>query len=148
MGEDFGGVIDEAVVGGDSKVSGAYFFVSEERQQELRDSLIEQAIQNARSRAEKAADAVDMDISGVKSINLNDVYFPVFYKDMAAGAAEGTSTQIMPGEQEVTMSVNAVFLFSGSSMPSGNQTSTVPSGMTSSLNNPNCVNPPGGPMIC
>lgn len=30
-----------------------------------------------------------------------------------------------------------------------NQTSTtMPSGMTASQNNPNCVNPPGGPMIC
>lgn len=39
---------------------------------------------------------------------------------------------------------------STSSNNSGNNqtSSTTPSGMTASKNNPNCVNPPGGPMIC
>jgi uncharacterized protein YggE len=110
--EDVGAVIDAAVGAGANNVSGAYFFVSEERQQELRDSLIEQAIQNARSRAEKAADAVDMDISGVKSINLNDVYFPVFYKDVAQEASGSSTTPILPGQQQVSMTVQVTFLMS------------------------------------
>jgi uncharacterized protein YggE len=109
--EDVGKVIDAAVAAGANNVSGAYFFVSDERQQEIRDSLIEKAIDNARSRADKAADAVDMNVSGVKSINLNDVFFPVFYKDFAAEAS-GASTPILPGQQQISMTVQVTFFMS------------------------------------
>ncbi len=107
---DVGKVIDAAVAAGANNVSGAYFFVSEEKQQEIRDGLIEKAIDNARSRADKAAAAVGMEVSGVKSINLNDVFFPVFYKELAQ---DGTaSTQILPGQQQITMTVQVTFLMS------------------------------------
>jgi uncharacterized protein YggE len=109
--EDVGKVIDAAVAAGANNVSGASFFVSDERQQEIRDSLIEKAITNARSRADKAADAVDMNITGVKSINLNDVSFPVFYKDFAAEAS-GASTPILPGQQQISMTVQVTFFMS------------------------------------
>jgi uncharacterized protein YggE len=109
--EDVGKVIDAAVAAGANNVSGAHFFVSDERQQEIRDSLIEKAITNARSRADKAADAVGMDVSGVKSINLNDVFFPVFYKDFAA-EANGASTAILPGQQQISMTVQVTFFMS------------------------------------
>lgn len=105
---DVGKVIDAAVAAGANTVSGAYFFVSEERQQELRDGLIEKAITNARSRADKAADAVDMNVTGVKSIELNDVFFPVIYKDFAAEAS-GQSTPILPGEQQISLTVQVTF---------------------------------------
>lgn len=109
--EDVGKVIDAAVAAGANNVSGAYFFVSDERQQEIRDGLIADAIANARSRADKAAGAVNMSITGVKSINLNDVYFPVFYKDLAQEST-GVSTPILPGQQQVTMNVQVTFLMS------------------------------------
>lgn len=105
---DVGKLIDAAINAGANNVSGAYFFVSEERQQEIRESLIERAINNAKSRAEKAAQALDMEITGVQSVNLADVYFPVFYKDFAFAEAVG-STQIFPGQQDVSMSVQVVF---------------------------------------
>lgn len=106
-----GEVIDAAVAAGANNVNGAYFFVSDGKQQEIRDSLIEKAIDNARSRADKAASAVDMDITGVKSINLNDVYFPVFYKDFAQEAS-GATTPILPGQQQISMTVQVTFTMS------------------------------------
>jgi uncharacterized protein YggE len=109
--DDVGRVIDGAVKAGANNVNGVYFFVSEERQQQIRDGLIKEAIDNARSRADKAAEAVNMSITGVKSINLNDVYFPVFYKDFAAEST-GASTPILPGQQQVTMTVQVTFLMS------------------------------------
>jgi hypothetical protein len=108
---DVGEVIDTAVAAGATNVNGAYFFVSTERQEEIRSSLIEEAIDNARSRADKAAAAVDMEIAGVKSINLNDIYFPVLYKDFAVESAAG-STPILPGQQEISMTVQVTFLMS------------------------------------
>ncbi|HEX2614525.1 MAG TPA: SIMPL domain-containing protein, partial [Nitrososphaera sp.] len=100
-----------AVAAGANNVNGAYFFVSDEKQQEIRDSLIEKAIDNARSRADKAASAVEMNITGVKSINLNDVYFPVFYKDFAQEAS-GATTPILPGQQQISMTVQVTFTMS------------------------------------
>jgi uncharacterized protein len=109
--ENVSEVIDTAVEAGATNVNGAYFFVSTERQEEIRDSLIADAIANARSRADKAAEAVNMEITGVKSINLNDVYFPVYFKDFAA--AEGaSSTPILPGQQEISQTVQVTFVMS------------------------------------
>ncbi|MEP0824289.1 MAG: SIMPL domain-containing protein [Nitrososphaera sp.] len=112
--DDVGKVIDGAVAAGATNVNGAYFFVSSERQEEIRQNLIADAIANARSRAEKAAEAVSMEITGVKSINLNDVYFPVFYKELAQAADGGSSssTPILPGQQEISMTVQVTFRMS------------------------------------
>jgi hypothetical protein len=108
--EDVGEVIDVAVEAGATNVNGAYFFVSTERQEEIREDLIADAIANARSRADKAAEAVGMEITGVKSISLNDVYFPFFYKDFALESAG--STPILPGQQEISQSVQVTFVMS------------------------------------
>jgi uncharacterized protein YggE len=109
--KDVGKVIDNAVSAGATNVNGAYFFVSSEKQEKIRSSLIADAIANARSRADKAANAVEMNITGVKSINLNDVYFPVFYKDFAA-EARGAPTQILSGQQEISQTVQVTFIMS------------------------------------
>ena len=98
-----GQVIDTAVEAGANTVSGAYYFNSSEMQQEVRDELIADAIASARQRADIAAEAVGMEVSGIQSINLNDVYFPVLSRELAA------DTQILPGQQEVSMSVSVTY---------------------------------------
>jgi uncharacterized protein YggE len=119
-----GEVIDTPVEAGANTVSGAYFFLSQERQLEVQEGLIEEAIVNARHRADIAAGAVNMQVSGVKSISLNDVYFPIFSKGAELQAAD---TQILPGEQEVTMTVSVVYLMSGGSVGAENTTGTADS---------------------
>jgi uncharacterized protein len=114
---DAGKVIDTAINARANTVQGAYFFISTERQEEIRTGLIDDAIENARHRAEAAANAVDMHISGVKSINLNDVFFPIFAKDPALAV----DTPILPGQQEVTMTVNIVYLMSNGIGGGGSQ---------------------------
>jgi len=44
-----------------------------------------------------------MEVSGVHSISLNEVFFPVFSRAAAA------DTQIPPGEQEFSMSVSVTY---------------------------------------
>jgi uncharacterized protein len=100
---DAGKVIDAAVDAGANTVSGAFYFLSTEKQEQVRDELVADAIASARHRADIAAEAVGMEVSGVKSINLNDVYFPVFSR------AEAADTQILPGQLEVSMSVSVTY---------------------------------------
>ena len=109
---DGGQVIDTAIEAGANTVNGVYFFISNERQEEIRDGLIGDAIENARHRADVAAGAVGMEVSGVKAIQLNDVYFPFFSSGLDASVREGAATQLQPGEQEVTMTVSVAYYLS------------------------------------
>lgn len=113
-----GQVIDAAIVAGANRVDSIVFFISQERQQEIRDSLIRDAIANAHQRANIAAEALSMTISGVQSATLNPIDFPIYSiglrEDAAAEAADSVSapTPILPGQQEVSTTVNVVFYMS------------------------------------
>ncbi len=113
-----GQVIDAAVGAGANRVDSIVFFISQERQQEIRDSLIRDAIANARQRANIAAEALSMIISGVQSVTLNPVDFPIFSVGLREGvvaeAADSVSapTQILPGQQEVSTTVSIIFYIS------------------------------------
>ena len=110
---DAGEAIDAAVDAGANTVNAAYFFVSNELQEQVRDSLIRDALDNARERAELAADAVGYTVSGVHSINLNDVFFPVYYgRTSAEDDFAGAETALLPGEQQVIATVNVVYTIS------------------------------------
>jgi uncharacterized protein YggE len=111
-----GQVIDVAVTAGANRVEGVVFFISPDRQQEIRDTLIGDAITNARQRANIAAEALEMTVSGVESATINPIDFPVFSLDLREGSALAESaaapTQILPGQQEVSTTVNVVFYIS------------------------------------
>src|SRR5581483_4104185 len=111
---DAGKVIDASIKAGANNVNVVYFFISPEKQQEIRDGLIKDAIANARHRADVAASALEMQVSGVQSVNLNDVYFPIYYGKADAGvvSASGAPTPIMPGEQDISTSVSVIFYMS------------------------------------
>jgi uncharacterized protein len=114
-----GQVIDAAVTAGANRVEGIVFFISPDRQEEIRDTLIGDAIANARQRANIAAEALEMTVSGVQSATINPPDFPVFSVDLQEGAAAADTvsapTQILPGEQEVSTTVSVVFYISAES---------------------------------
>ena len=110
-----GQVIDAAVGAGANRVDGVIFFISPDRQQEIRDTLIGDAIANARQRANIAAEALRMTVSGVESVTINPIDFPVFsLQEGSIGAADTVSapTQILPAQQEVSTTVSVVFYIS------------------------------------
>jgi uncharacterized protein YggE len=111
-----GQVIDAAVTAGANRVEGIVFFISPDRQEEIRDTLIGDAIASARQRANIAAEALEMTVSGVQSATINPPDFPVFSVDLQEGAAAADTvsapTQILPGEQEVSTTVGVVFYIS------------------------------------
>ena len=112
-----GQVIDAAIGAGANRVDGIVFFLSPDTQQQIRDTLIRDTIANARQRANIAAEALGMTISGVQSATLNPIDFPVYSMDLREGAAaqaESVSapTPILPGQQEVSTTVSVVFYLS------------------------------------
>src|SRR5215217_2905078 len=109
-----GQVIDAAIGAGANRVDAVVFFISQNRQQEIRDTLISDAIANAHQRANIAAEALGMTVSGVESATLNPIDFPVFsvgVRESSAAGADSISApiQILPGQQEVSTTVNVVF---------------------------------------
>jgi uncharacterized protein YggE len=112
-----GQVIDAAIGAGANRVDGILFFISQDRQQQIRDTLVRDAITNARQRANIAAEALGMTLSGVQSATLNPIDFPVYSIGLREGeAAQADSvsapTPILPGEQEVSTTVSVVFYLS------------------------------------
>ena len=112
-----GQVIDAAIGAGANRVDGIVFFISPDTQQQIRDTLIRDAIANARQRANIAAEALAMTISGVQSATLNPIDFPVYSVDLREGAAAqadsvSAPTPILPGQQEVLTTVSVVFYLS------------------------------------
>ena len=111
-----GQVIDAAVGAGANRVDSVTFFISPDRQEEIRGTLVGEAITNARQRANIAAEALEMTITGVSSAEINPIDFPIYTVSVrdAAGAGEAAGavsapTQILPGQQEVSTTVNVVF---------------------------------------
>lgn len=114
-----GEVIDASNEAGANIVNGAFFFVSQEMQEQVRSSLITDAMANAETRANIAANAVGMEVSGVLSVILNDASFPVSDNgpllESRVAANSDIGTQILPGEQQVTMTLGVVYSVTPSS---------------------------------
>jgi uncharacterized protein len=109
--------IDTAVASGANSINSIDFSVSEKRLEDTRSKLITDAIDNAKQKAEAAASAVQLKVIGVKSIIVDGATTvpplppqPFFREDaVAQGGTASSSTPIMAGEQEVSVSVSCIF---------------------------------------
>jgi uncharacterized protein YggE/predicted secreted protein len=112
--DNIGQWIDAAVEAGANRVDYVYFSVSSQRQDEIRNNLIADAVQEARNKAAIALEPLRMEIVDVLSINLDS--YPIIYPkrgfEYATGAPSST-TPIIPGEQEVSASIHATFEIGG-----------------------------------
>lgn len=106
--------IDAAVDSGTNRADYLYFSVSSQRQDETRNDLVAEAVQDARNKAKIALEPLGMEIVDVLSINLDS--YPIIYRksgyEYAAGAPSAT-TPIIPGTQEVAASIHATFEIGG-----------------------------------
>jgi len=108
-------IIDNGVNAGVNRVDSVYYSLSPQKQMDLKDDLLEQAITNAESKAQKALAPLDHTIIGVKSISLSEFGMP-YPQPMFSGnfaAAESkimSSTPVFSSEQDITTSVQIVFL--------------------------------------
>ncbi|HSB56212.1 MAG TPA: SIMPL domain-containing protein [Nitrosopumilaceae archaeon] len=104
-----GDIIDAAVQAGANRVDNLTFALSPEKQRTMQDELIEKAVLNAKSKAEKALVPLGQTIIGVKMVSISDSGYqpPPYYYD---SYAVKSSTPIFQSQQDVTTTANVVFL--------------------------------------
>lgn len=106
-----GDIIDAAVQAGANRVDSVSFSLSPNQQQSIQDDLLNKAVLNAQSRAEKALDPLSQKIIGVKMVNISEFNIPPppkYYGAMSEAAVP--STPIFTSNQQVTTSVDVTFL--------------------------------------
>jgi uncharacterized protein YggE len=69
-------IIDGGVSAGANRVDSVYFTLSPQKQLDVKDDLISQAVENAQSKANKALEPVNHKIIGVKAISLSEFGMP------------------------------------------------------------------------
>ena len=106
--------IDSAVDAGANTINGVDFIVSDKSLESVKNTLIEQAIINAKQNADIASSAIGSTIVGIKSISVNtDGFNPIPFSDqiMQRSFTSGAlSTPILPGEQEVSVTAQITYL--------------------------------------
>lgn len=109
-------IIDGGVSAGANRVDSVYFTLSPQKQLDVKDGLLSQAIKNAQSKANKALEPVNHKIIGVKSISLSEFGIPypqpVYARsfDMMAEASVKASTPVFSSDQDVSTTANVIFL--------------------------------------
>jgi len=107
-------IIDSAVSAGANRVDGVYFMLSPDAQTRVQDELLEQAVVNARLKAENALAPLDHRIIGVKAVYLSEFgALPPASEYADADSimyARSASSQIFSSGQDVRVTANVVFL--------------------------------------
>lgn len=107
--------IDTAIAAGANTVNSVDFTLSDKRLDEIKNNLIKQAIDNARTKADIATSVLGLKVVGVKSVNLNDYEaqppaIPLAKESVGASASiANRSTPVISGEQQVNTNVGIVF---------------------------------------
>lgn len=110
--DNLGEMIDRSASAGANQIGGISFSVSDEKQNELHEDLITEAVADASSKAEILAENLGVEIMGVKSSSISDDTQPRIYYEEAAEEMEedSASTPIEPGESEISMSVRVTYI--------------------------------------
>jgi uncharacterized protein YggE len=109
--------IDSAVLAGANTVNNIDFSLSDKKLEETENMLLKEAIGNAKDKADITASVLGLEVMGVKSINVNIGYLPPpepFLRQGVVGTAQSTAetadTPIISGKQQVSTSVDVVFI--------------------------------------
>ena len=109
-------IIDGAVSAGANRVDQVSFVLSPQKQLDVRDELLGNAVLNAKKKAENALEPLDHKIIGVKAVSLSEFGIPPpmpVYREAKAFADAGSfefSTPVFSSDQEITTTASVVFL--------------------------------------
>lgn len=105
-------IIDRSTAAGANQIGSISFSVSDDRQEQLREDLMKQAVDDASSKANGLATSLGLKVTGVQTASISDGNSRVYYTaaETAMDAAAGSvSTPIEPGESTVSMSVQVTY---------------------------------------
>ncbi len=106
-------ILDSVVSSGVNKVNSVHFTISPQSHSTLKDGLIANAIENAKSKAENALLPLNQKIIGVQSITLDDFSSPSpMMRTAFADESLFGSTPIFSSESTISTSADVVFLIS------------------------------------
>jgi len=111
---DMAGEIVDAVAGADAQVRDIELTLSEETREDLRDQAIENAMADARQQAGTVADAGELAVAGVQTVDASQQYFrPVELSGAAYESAQDDAaappTDIAAGDVSVSYSVDVTY---------------------------------------
>jgi hypothetical protein len=104
-----GEVVDVAVGAGATEVDGVQFTLTDETRDALRAEALTQAVERARADADAVAEAADLRIVGVQSMQVGGSYGPGPFYAEAADSARG-ATAFAPGPVTVSASVSITYV--------------------------------------
>lgn len=107
-----GEVVDVAVDAGADEVQRIQFGLSEEREREVREEAIANAMGNADDDAAALADASDLEVAGVNDVSTAESQSTPYVAESADAAGDGdagASTSVETGDVSVRVSVNVVY---------------------------------------
>lgn len=107
MLDKLGDMVDKSVAAGSNDVGGISFVVSEEKQKQVRDQLLADAVKDAEDKANTLAQSLKVKIVGVRTSSISEGGFP---QPVTAGLAEKAVTPVQPGESKVTLSVQVTYI--------------------------------------
>lgn len=111
--------IDTAVTSGANNVNSIYFSLSEDKMNEIKNSLLKDAIDRSKAKADIAASAAGLKVIGVKSISVGQPVIspppiPVYSAEaLDGGGVTAPSTPIISGQQDVSATVDVIYLLGG-----------------------------------
>lgn len=107
--DEVGTVIDTAVENGATEVDNVRFTLSSEKERELRNQALEDAMSNARSQAETLAAAGDLEVTGVHAVSTTESHHPRFEAAAVATDAGGGGTAVESGPVTVAVQVQVTY---------------------------------------
>jgi uncharacterized protein len=107
--------IDAAIAAGANTVDRIDFALSDKKLEETKNSLIKQAMQDARAKADIVASAAGVKVAGIRSINLNELAIqpplaPIPLAKQSLAASEARPTPIISGQEKITTNIGIIFL--------------------------------------
>lgn len=109
-------IIDGGVSSGANRVDNVSFTLSPQKQLEVKDELLGQAVINAKKKAENALAPLNYKIIGVKAVSLSEFGMPpptpMFSTSgaFAEDAAFKSSTPVFTSDQDITTTASVIFL--------------------------------------
>lgn len=107
--DDVGRVVDAVVASGANRIQGVSFGLSDPKP--WQDRALEQAMADARRRAEVAARAAGVQIKGVRNISVYGGGIPIVRAAQFATGEVAGAPPVMPGELTIQVNVNVTFEF-------------------------------------